>query len=86
MSEGIDIEGYTTKPATVRMLGNKRFAITLTEGKKHQIRRMCGVFGLDASGIERKRIMNVRLGHLPPGEHRPIQGKELQDFLKALGF
>ena len=86
IEKGVDIGGYVTKPCKIELLSYNKFSITLTEGKKHQIRRMCGVFGLDASGIERKRIMNVRLGHLPPGEHRPIQGKELQDFLKALGF
>lgn len=86
IEKGVDIGGYVTKPCKIELLSYNKFSITLTEGKKHQIRRMCGVFGLDASGIERKRIMNVKLGHLPPGEHRPIQGKELQDFLKALGF
>jgi 23S rRNA pseudouridine2604 synthase len=84
--KGLDIGGYVTKPCKIELLSYNKFSITLTEGKKHQIRKMCGVFGLDASGIERKRIMNVRLGYLPPGEYRPIQGKELQDFLKALGF
>ncbi|MDO8522426.1 MAG: pseudouridine synthase [bacterium] len=84
--KGLDIGGYVTKPCKIELLSYNKFSITLTEGKKRQIRRMCGVFGLDASGIERKRIMNIKLGHLPPGEHRPIQGKELQDFLKALGF
>ena len=86
VEKGVDIGGYVTKPCKIELLSYNKFSVTLTEGKKHQIRRMCGVFGLDASGIERKRIMNVKLGHLPPGEHRPIQGKELQDFLKALGF
>ncbi|MDP3965559.1 MAG: pseudouridine synthase, partial [bacterium] len=83
-------EGFSTPSDSQQVAKSSakenKFSITLTEGKKHQIRRMCGVFGLDASGIERKRIMNIKLGHLPAGEHRPIQGKELQDFLKALGF
>lgn len=86
IEKGADIGGYVTKPCKVELLSYNKFSVTLTEGKKHQIRRMCGVFGLDASGIERKRIMNVKLGHLPAGEYRPIQGKELQGFLKALGF
>jgi 23S rRNA pseudouridine2604 synthase len=86
LEKGVDIGGYVTKPCKIELLSYNKFSIALTEGKKHQIRRMCGFFGLDASAIERKRIMNVKLGHLQPGEHRPIQGKELQDFLKALGF
>ncbi|OGG60076.1 hypothetical protein A3C86_03260 [Candidatus Kaiserbacteria bacterium RIFCSPHIGHO2_02_FULL_49_16] len=86
IEKGVDIGGYVTKPCKIELLSYNKFSVTLTEGKKHQIRRMCGAFGLDASGIERKRIINVKLGPLPPGEHRPIQGKELQDFLKMLGF
>lgn len=86
MEAGVDIGDCVTKPCVITLLSYNKFLIALTEGKKHQIRRMCGFFGLDASGIERKRIMNIKLGSLPPGEHRPIQGKQLQDFLKALGF
>ena len=86
MEAGIDIGGYITKPCKIELQSYNKFSIALTEGKKHQIRRMCGSFGLDASGIERKRIMNIRLGRIAPGEHRAIQGKELSDFLKALGF
>ncbi|MDO8481600.1 MAG: pseudouridine synthase [bacterium] len=86
MENSVDIGGYVTKPCKIELLSYNKFSIALTEGKKHQIRRMCGVFGLDASGIERKRIMNIKLGRVAPGEYRPIQGKELGDFLKALGF
>ncbi|MDO8561710.1 MAG: pseudouridine synthase [bacterium] len=86
MERGVDIGDFITKPCTITLLSYNKFLITLTEGKKHQIRRMCGFFGLDASGIERKRIMNIKLGQLAPGEYRAIQGKQLSDFLKALGF
>src|SRR3989344_9257034 len=45
MESGVDIEGYMTKPAIVRVLGTNKFSIALTEGKKHQIRRMCAALG-----------------------------------------
>ena len=86
MEKGVDIGGYVTKPCTVEILGDRKFSITLTEGKKHQIRRMCGFFGLSTSHLQRKRVMNIKLGGLKSGEHRPIQGAELDIFLKALGF
>ena len=86
MEAGIDIGGYVTKPCKIELQSYNKFSIALTEGKKHQIRRMCGAFGLDASGIQRTRIMNIKLGRIAPGEYRAIQGKELSDFLKALGF
>ena len=86
MEQGIDIGGYVTKPCIVEVLGERKFRITLTEGKKHQIRRMCGFFGLATSHLLRKRIMNIKLAGLKSGESRPIEGAELDAFLKSLGF
>jgi 23S rRNA pseudouridine2604 synthase len=86
MEKGVNIEGYLTKPAVVKVLGPKKFTITLTEGKKHQIRRMCSAVGLAVNTLQRTRIMNIRLSGLKEGEHRPILGQELATFLKSLGF
>jgi len=86
MEKGVNIEGYITKPAVVKVLSPKKFTITLTEGKKHQIRRMCSAVGLVVARLERTRVMNIRLSGLKEGEHRPILGQELATFLKSLGF
>lgn len=86
MEAGVNIEGYVTKPAVVKVLSPKKFSIVLTEGKKHQIRRMVAFFGLATASLERVRIMNVRLSGLKEGESRPILGQELATFLKSLGF
>lgn len=86
MEAGVDIGDYTTKPCTVRILGERKFSITLTEGKKHQIRRMCGAFGASATSLKRVRIMNIRLGALKQGAYRVIEGEELQTLLSSLGI
>jgi 23S rRNA pseudouridine2604 synthase len=86
MERGVDIGGYTTKPCTVRILGDKKFSIVITEGKKHQIRRMCGAFGQSAVELKRKRILNIRLGTIKSGAYQRIEGEELGKFRKALGF
>lgn len=83
---GIDIGGYTTKPARIRLLGPKRFTIVLTEGKKHQIRRMCGSLGMSAISLQRVRIENILLLDLKPGTHRRLAGAELEEFLKRTGL
>jgi 23S rRNA pseudouridine2604 synthase len=64
MSEGVDIEGYFTKPAKVTQTGPKSFRIILTEGKKHQIRRMCMALGYQVQNLNRLRIMNIKLSSL----------------------
>src|SRR6185369_7883885 len=41
MEKGVNIEGYQTAKCKVKILNDFAFRIILTEGKKHQIRRMC---------------------------------------------
>ncbi len=86
MEGGVDIEGYLTKPCKIQIVNDFTFRITLTEGKKHQIRRMCAALFNEVEDIERVRIMNITIGNLAAGIHRKIIGKELELFLKNLGF
>lgn len=86
MEAGVDIEGYLTKHCTVRKSGPKSFSITLTEGKKHQIRRMVSAMHNMVVELERTRILNIRLENLAPGAWRPILGDELATFLAKIGM
>lgn len=88
MSTGVDIEGYKTKPALVEKnkKNPKRFTIVLTEGKKHQIRRMCAALGYQIQTLKRVRIANITLGKLKPNQFRKITGEELEQLLKQLGL
>ena len=83
---GVDIEGYITKNCKVKVLNDNNFMITLSEGKKHQIRRMVSALHNEVSELKRTRIMNIKLGTLAPGEYRQIEGEELSLFLKSLGL
>lgn len=84
MEKGVNIEGYKTKPCIIKILGSKRFSIALTEGKKHQIRRMCAAQNLSVEELKRTRIMNIQLSGLESGKHRELKGSELATFLKSL--
>ena len=86
MQTGVDIEGYRTKPATVtpHQTNSKRFRIIVTEGKKHQIRRMCAALGYQVQTLKRVRIMNIELGKLKPNQYRKLAPEELAAFLTAL--
>lgn len=88
MEAGVDIEGYRTKKATViaSTQNDKRFRLTITEGKKHQIRRMCVALGFQVQSLKRIRIMNIKIGKLKPNQYRKIEGAELETFLKKLGL
>lgn len=86
MESGVDIEGYVTKPCVVKVIDDHTFSIRLTEGKKHQIRRMVVALRNDVANLKRTRVMNIELGKLAPGGYRAIEGEELAAFLKSLGL
>ncbi|MBI3634032.1 MAG: rRNA pseudouridine synthase [Candidatus Yonathbacteria bacterium] len=86
LERGVLIEGYKTKPAKARRAGETIFYITLVEGKRHQIRRMCTALGYQVLDLNRVRIMNIKLDDLKEGAYRPIEGKELMTLLKDIGL
>lgn len=73
-----------TKPCKVKIIDDHTFKVILTEGKKHQIRRMCVTLFQEVDDLERIRIMNIELGKLASGQYREIKDDELQTFLHSL--
>lgn len=86
MSEGIQLEDFKTKPCIVTAVDDQVFKIVLTEGKKHQIRRMCTALGYEVQDLKRIRIMTLRIGLLKPGQYKELRGKTLTEFLISLGI
>jgi 23S rRNA pseudouridine2604 synthase len=84
MEAGVNIEGYKTKPCKVKILNDFTFRVILTEGKKHQIRRMCSALFQEVADLKRERIMNINLGNLKPKALREIKGEELATFLNQV--
>ncbi len=81
MEAGVNIEGYVTKKCAVKIINENTFKVILTEGKKHQIRRMCANLFQEVADLKRERIMNIKLGSLKSGAFREIKGEELVVFL-----
>jgi 23S rRNA pseudouridine2604 synthase len=81
MEAGVNIEGYQTKKCQIKILGPNTFKIILTEGKKHQIRRMCSALFQEVADLKRERIMNIKLGNLKEKGLREIKEEELTTFL-----
>jgi len=86
MGQGVKLEDFRTKECEVEQLNDYLFRIVLTEGKKHQIRRMCDNLGYTSIDIQRVRIENIKLANLRLGKTRKIEGEELEKFLKILGI
>ncbi len=74
----------TGETEKVKIINDHTFRVILTEGKKHQIRRMCVALFQEVKDLKRTRIMNIELGNLNEGGYRKIEGEELNTFLSAL--
>ncbi|MBQ6207542.1 MAG: rRNA pseudouridine synthase [Oscillospiraceae bacterium] len=72
--------GETVRPATARLLrvknGRAALSVTIREGKKRQIRRMCAQCGLRVTRLRRVREHTLSLGDLPPGKWRRLTPEE----------
>jgi 23S rRNA pseudouridine2604 synthase len=84
MEKGVQIDEEKTAPCKVQIINDNTFRVVLTEGKRHQIRRMCVALFAEVVDLKRTRIMNIELGKIPDGAHRAIKGKELEIFLHSL--
>jgi 23S rRNA pseudouridine2604 synthase len=81
LAAGVRLSDATTKPCKVQKIGPKVLRIILTQGLNRQIRRMCEAFGYEVEALQRVRIMNVQLGHLPLGRWRNLSPQELAGLL-----
>ncbi len=88
LRHGVSIEGYQTKPTQTAPIpsNDHAFTITLTEGKKHQIRRMCAAIGVEVASLRRVRIKNLTLSGMKSGMLKELSDKERKGFLGSLGL
>jgi 23S rRNA pseudouridine2604 synthase len=84
MEHGVDIEGYMTKPAKIKKVAPMIFSLTLTEGKKHQIRRMCAALGYQVEDLQRVRFLNITLKDMPTGEYRKLTSEEQNKLMERI--
>ena len=77
LERGVDIEGYITKPAITKKLSATSLSLTLTEGKKHQIRRMSAALGYQVQKLTRVRIGAYTLKNRSAGSLTPISIDDL---------
>ncbi len=88
LSEGIDIDGKKTAPATVRVLtkqtGRVVLELTLHEGRNREIRRMMETLGLTVARLKRTSIGPIKLGMLRPGHWRDLTSEEQRALKNAV--
>jgi 23S rRNA pseudouridine2605 synthase len=59
--------------------GRSEFHVTITEGRKREVRRLCRVLGLTVERLIRVRYGPIELGDLPVGRSRPLTRHEAEE-------
>ena len=67
LAEGVELEDGRSAPAEVRRLGPSRIELTLHEGRKHQVKRMCEAVGHPVMRLHRSRYATLTLDGLDAG-------------------
>lgn len=78
---GVTLEDGPVQPRHVaaRRLGKDRweFEVTITEGRKREVRRLCRALGLRVERLVRTRFGPLGLGTLPAGASRALTPEEI---------
>jgi 23S rRNA pseudouridine2605 synthase len=78
LREGIELDDGRTSPAKVRRVSSGVLEITIHEGRKRQVRRMCEAIDHRVESLERVAFGPLRLGNLPIGGHRRLTPAEVE--------
>ena len=78
----IDYEKYKTKPCKIKTVEEKEIYISISEGKKRQIRMMFEAVGNKVNYLKRVSIGGLQLGKLNFGEIRQITRQEIIEKLE----
>jgi 23S rRNA pseudouridine2605 synthase len=85
LREGLVLEDGKTAPAQVRQARPGILEITIHEGRKHQVKRMCEAIGHPVVTLTRIAIGPLRLGDLAIGGVRRLSAAEVQRLRDAAG-
>ncbi len=83
LREGVELEDGLTAPAEVTRVRPDTLELTIHEGRKRQLRRMCEHVGHPVRSLERIRFGPLELGGLKPGAYRTLNAAELSSLASA---
>ena len=82
-SQGITIDGINYRPMKIEILKNNDLKITITEGKKNEIRIVLAECKLPVKKLHRISYGNIDLGKLPIGKIQEISQKYIDGLLNS---
>lgn len=90
LERGIVLEDGATLPSRARLVrtvkGNAVLELTLREGRKRQVKRMCKAIGHPVLELRRVRLGPLKLGTLPRGQVRELTEREVGALRECAGL
>ncbi len=90
MEKGVKLDDGISRASRVVVLnqGNTStlIEITMREGRKREIKRMCARIGHEVLELKRISIGNLQVGNLQPGEWRFLKDAEIQELRRLVAL
>lgn len=90
LREGIVLDDGPCAPAQVSIIatqfGQTKVEITISEGRKRQVRRMFSAISHRVRSLHRFEFGGISLGELPEGEHRELTPEEVTTLCELVDY
>lgn len=83
LRDGLILRGEQkpTKPAEVEQINERLIVLRISEGRYHQVKRMCAAVGNKVEALHREKIGDIELDEqLAAGEYRQLSLQEVKHF------
>ena len=86
LAEGVDLDDGRTASARAGRLAPGRLELTIHEGRKHQVKRMCAAVGHPVRSLHRSGYAGLDACGLAPGEWRDLTAGEVAGLRRLVGL
>lgn len=90
LQQGVNLDDGITAPAELIVIEDDQKAtwlsLTLREGRKHQVKRMCAAVGHPVLRLRRTKVGPIELDDLRPGEIRRLKSRAVRSLRKNVGL
>ena len=90
LQQGVKLEDGVTAPAELNVLEDEKkttwISLTLREGRKHQVKRMCAAVGHPVLRLRRTKVGPIDLGSMRPGISRRLKAREVRALRRVVGL
>ena len=81
---GATVDGIHYRPMEITEIAPGKIRVTITEGKKNEVRIVLRACGAPVQKLHRESFGNLRLGKLASGKIIKVSQKDIDELLKTL--